>query len=180
MIKRAFLIALLGFAVTGCVQEDPLVDLRDYVAEIDSRPSGTIPPPPEFAAFEFVSYTASGERSPFEAPRPPELEAEEEEAPRSTVRPDPDRVPEFLESFRVENLNMVGTLAGLQDNDLSALIRDGDGEIHRVQVGNYLGRNHGEIISISETQIELIEIVPSGQDSWVERPRAIVLSGLDN
>jgi type IV pilus assembly protein PilP len=75
---------------------------------------------------------------------------------------------------------MVGTLAGLQEGNLWVLIRDGDGEIHRVQVGNYLGRNHGEIINISETQIDLIEIVPSGQDNWVERPRAIVLSGLDN
>lgn len=180
MRVSAFLIALIGLVLAGCVQEDPLVDLRDYVEEIDARPSGTIPPPPEFATFEFVSYTASGERSPFEAPRPVELDPEETETPRSNVRPDPDRVPEYLESFRVENLTMVGTLAGLREGDLWGLIRDGDGEIHRVQVGNYLGRNHGEIISISETQIDLIEIVPSGQDNWVERPRAIVLSGLDN
>ena len=178
MRNSAFLTVIVGLVLVGCVQEDPLVDLRDYVAEIDSRPSGSIPPPPEFATFEFVSYTASGERSPFEAPRPVELETEEAEAPRSNVRP--DRVPEFLESYRVENLTMVGTLAGLQEGDLWGLIRDGDGEIHRVQVGNYMGRNHGEIISISETQIDLIEIVPSGQDNWVERPRAIVLSGLDN
>jgi len=178
--NSAFLIAIAGFVLVGCVQEDPLVDLRDYVAEIDARPSGTIPPPPEFASFEFVSYTASGERSPFEMPRPLELETEESESPRSNVRPDTDRVPEYLESYRIETLTMVGTLAGLQEGDLWGLVRDGDGEIHRVQVGNYMGRNHGEIISISETQIDLIEIVPSGQDNWVERPRAIVLSGLDN
>jgi type IV pilus assembly protein PilP len=171
---------LAGVLLAGCVQEDSLVDLRDYVTEIDARPSGSIPPPPEFATFEFVSYTSSGERSPFEAPRPVELEVEEDSVPRSNVRPDPDRVPEFLETYRVENLTMVGTLAGLQQGNLWGLIRDGDGEIHRVQVGNYMGRNHGEIINISETQIELIEIVPSGQDNWVERPRAIVLSGLDN
>lgn len=180
MRNSAYLVAVFVLGVAGCVQQDPLVDLRDYVAEMDARPSGTIPPPPEFMTSDFVSYTASGERSPFEAPRTVELEQQQTERPRSNVRPDPDRVPEFLESYRVENLSMVGTLAGLQEGNLWVLIRDGDGEIHRVQVGNYLGRNHGEIINISETQIDLIEIVPSGQDNWVERPRAIVLSGLDN
>jgi len=168
----------LAVALTGCVREDPLQDLREYVDEIDSRPSGTIPPPPEFVSFEFVSYTASGERSPFEVPRPPELEFEEQAQPTSNVRPDPDRVPEFLESYRIENLAMVGTLAGLNSDQLWALVRDGDGEVHRVQTGNYLGRNHGQIISISDTQIDLIEIVPMGQNGWVERPRAVVLSGL--
>jgi len=176
---RLFWMVVLAVVLSGCVQEDPLTDLRDFVDEVESRPSGSIPPPPEYEAFEIVSYTASGDRSPFEPPQRAEVETEEAPEPKSNVRPDPDRVPEYLESFRVENLEMVGTLTGLDSNDLWALIRDANGEIHRVQVGNYMGRNHGEIISISETQIELIEIVPSGQDNWVERPRVIVLSGLE-
>lgn len=178
-MRFPLLMALL-LILTGCVQEDPLADLREYVADVDSRPSGNIPPPPEYSAFEIVSYTASGERSPFEVPRPVELDSEEASQPKSNVRPDSDRVPEYLESFRIENLEMVGTLTGINTNELWALIRDGNGEIHRVQTGNYLGRNHGKIVDISETQIQLIEIVPSGQDNWVERPRVIVLSGLEN
>ncbi|GGX44501.1 pilus assembly protein PilP [Saccharospirillum salsuginis] len=178
-MKQVSWIVPVVVLLTACVQEDPLADLRDYVEEVNARPSGSIPPPPEYKSFELVSYTASGERSPFEVPRPVEVESEEGEEPKSNVRPDPNRVPEYLESFRIENLAMVGTLTGLDSEALWALIRDGNGEIHRVQVGNFLGRNHGQIINISETQIDLIEIVPSGQDNWVERPRAIVLSGLD-
>lgn len=176
---RLVLVVLCFSLLTGCVQEDPLSDLRDYVEEVNSRPSGTIPPPPEYKSFDLVSYTASGVRSPFEVPQPIELQNEDSEEPKSNVRPDPNRVPEFLETFRIENLAMVGTLTGLDSEMLWALIKDGEGEIHRVQVGNYLGRNHGQIININETQIDLIEIVPSGQDNWVERPRVIVLSGLD-
>lgn len=178
LVRSAPVLVLLLLA--GCVQENPLTDLRAFVEEADARPTGSIPPPPEFASFEFVSYTVSGERSPFQVPRPAELSEEEDEEPASNVRPNPDRVPEYLESFRVENLSMVGTLSGLDDSGLLALIRDGDGEIHQVEEGNYLGRNHGRIVGISETQIDLIEIVPTGQDNWVERPRAIVLSGLED
>ena len=36
-----------------------------------------------------------------------------------------------------------------------------------------MGRNHGRVISISETQIDLIEIVPSGAGGWIERPQTI-------
>ncbi len=165
-------------ALTGCIQNDPLEDLRGFVSEIDARPSGSIPPPPEYASFEVVSYTASDKRSPFEAPRPLEVESEQVASPKSNVRPDPNRVPEYLESFRVESLEMVGILKKEDSEVLWALIKDGNGEVHRVKEGNYLGRNYGRIISISETQVELIEIVPSGQNNWVERPRAIVLSVL--
>ncbi|EAR10990.1 pilus assembly protein PilP [Reinekea blandensis] len=164
----------------ACVQQDPLVDLKAYVQEQDSRPTGEIPPPPEFVSPDFVSYTASSRRSPFQVPRPIELVEEQKEAPKSNVKPDLTRVKEYLESFRVENLSMVGTLQGLEGNDLLwALVRDGDGEVHRVREGNYLGRNFGRIIDITETQIDLIEIVPSGKDNWVERPRVIVLDGLE-
>lgn len=176
----SLLISLFVVLLQGCVQQDPLVDLKAFVQEQDARPKGSIPPPPEFAAPEFVSYTASGRRSPFELPRPIELVEEEEQAPQSNVRPDFARVKEYLETFRIENISMVGSLFGLDDEQtLWALVRDSQGEVHRVRSGNYLGRNFGRIIEVSETQIDLIEIVPSGQDNWVERPRVIILDGLE-
>lgn len=180
VIKTALVILVLPFLLFSCVKQDPLTDLKAFVQEQDARPKGKIPPPPEFAAPEFVSYTASSLRSPFEVPRPVELVAEERSAPKSNVQPDFGRVREYLETFRIENLYMVGTLYGLDDEEvLWALVKDGQGEVHKVRVGNYLGRNFGRIVEISETQIDLIEIVPSGKENWVERPRVILLNGLD-
>ena len=181
MKVTSFVTALITLLlISGCVRQDPLTDLKAFVQEQDSRPKGKIPDPPQFEAPEFVSYTASGQRSPFEMPRPLELVQEEKNAPKSNVRPDFSRVKEYLESFRIENLAMVGTIFGYDDdNTLWALVRDGQNEVHRVKVGNYLGRNFGKIIDITDTQIDLIEIVPSGQENWVERPRIIVLDGLE-
>jgi type IV pilus assembly protein PilP len=180
VIQKALVLSLMPFVLLSCVKQDPLTDLKAFVQEQDARPKGKIPPPPEFKTPEFVSYTASSLRSPFEQPRPVELALEEKDAPKSNVQPDFGRVKEYLETFRIENLSMVGTLYGLDEEEvLWALVKDAQGEVHKVKVGNYLGRNFGRIVEISETQIDLIEIVPSGKENWVERPRVILLAGLD-
>jgi type IV pilus assembly protein PilP len=72
---------------------------------------------------------------------------------------------------------MVGTLAR-DDGVLWALIKDGDNSVVRVKEGNYMGQNHGRILSISEYRINLIEIVPNGLGGWIERPRTLALEGL--
>ena len=89
-------------------------------------------------------------------------------------RPDLDRPREVLENFDLKSLAMVGTLQGVEGN-LFALIRDNSGGIHRVRTGNYMGQNYGRIVGVSETRIELIEIVPNGRGGWVERPRSLSL-----
>ncbi len=68
---------------------------------------------------------------------------------------------------------MVGTLQ--RDGKTWALVDDGQGRIHRVTIGDYMGKNHGEIVSITETQVDIVEVVPDGKGGWVERPRTLAL-----
>lgn len=93
------------------------------------------------------------------------------------MRPDTNRAREYLERFTLDSLLMVGSLErGGQD---WTLIRDPDGGIHRVRMGNFLGRDHGRIVEMGGTFIAVIEIVPDGtEDGWVERPRTIELTGM--
>ncbi|HBP68048.1 MAG TPA: pilus assembly protein PilP, partial [Alcanivorax sp.] len=57
-----------------------------------------------------------------------------------------------------------------------ALIEDPTGSVTRVRVGSYMGRNFGRVVEVSSDQIALVEIVPDGQDGWVERSRNISLA----
>ena len=68
---------------------------------------------------------------------------------------------------------MVGTLA--QGPTTFALIKDGDGGVHRVQTGDFMGTDHGRILAVTDTNIDLIEIVPDGTGGWVERERTVSL-----
>ena len=90
------------------------------------------------------------------------------------VTPDFNRPKELLEDFSIEALSMVGTISKPNDT-LFALIRDNRAGIHRVSEGNYIGRNHGKVMTIKPTKIDIVELIPDGQDGWVERPRSMVL-----
>jgi type IV pilus assembly protein PilP len=60
------------------------------------------------------------------------------------------------------------------NNGMQALVQ-GAGSVHRVQVGDYLGRNYGRITGIQENRLDVIEIVPDGEGGWLERPRTLSL-----
>jgi type IV pilus assembly protein PilP len=44
-----------------------------------------------------------------------------------------------------------------------------------VQVGNYLGQNYGRITAITETAIQLREIVQDATGDWIERATSLEL-----
>jgi type IV pilus assembly protein PilP len=65
---------------------------------------------------------------------------------------------------------MVGTLE--QEEVTWGLVQTNDGTIHRVKQGNYVGQNHGRIVRVSDSLIELTELVPAGR-GFVEREAAL-------
>ena len=94
--------------------------------------------------------------------------------PNSIDGPDPDRPREFLEQFPLDGLRMVGSL---EINQIKAgLVQATDGLVHRVTVGNHLGQNYGRVTSISDSEIELVEIIPDGLGGYIQRPASIGLS----
>lgn len=174
--SRWVLVLAASLWLQGCSQVEDTGDLRQYVRETQAQPSGRIEPLPEFEPYESFLYRATSLRGPFQ-PLVEVAPAEEEdgEAPRNNLKPDFDRPKEPLESFKLESLKMVGTIRMSGADHLSALIRDPNGEIHQVHPDTHLGRDYGKITKISETQVDLVEIVPDGRDGWMKRPRNLVL-----
>lgn len=174
-IQKTLRVGSLAFLVgslAACSGSSQHQDLKDYMEETLRRPPGQIEPLPPFVPYQSFSYSAMALRSPFEPP----VQAVEDVlvGKQSNVKPDLTREKEFLEQFNLANLRMVGTLS--RDGTLWALINDGEGGIHRVKEGNYMGRNHGKIIAASPFKLEIIEIVPDGADGWIERPQVLQLA----
>ncbi len=169
-IKLPLLMAL-SLSLAACGGNGSMDDLQQYIIEVSLRPGGPVEPMPEFLPYEAFTYSAASLRSPFDVPIMAGTSVAE--TPVTEVKPDFDRTPEALEEFALANLAMVGMIT--RGSATIALIQDENGSIHRVGRGNYMGRNHGRIISVAPTEIELIEIVPSGDGGWVERPRTLAL-----
>ncbi|PCM42770.1 pilus assembly protein PilP [Marinobacter sp. ANT_B65] len=170
---KAWLGICLVSLLTACSQGSGFSDLDKFMADTRAKPRGYVEPLPEFNAYEAFSYSAADRRAPFEPPIDVQMTMLDEE-PVSDVEPDLDRPREVLENFDLKDLGMVGTLQGVSGG-LFALIRDNAGGIHRVRTGNFMGQNYGRVIGVSETRIELVEIVPNGRGGWVERPRFLTL-----
>jgi type IV pilus assembly protein PilP len=153
-----------------------LGDLRQFVADIRSKPPGRIEPIPEFLPYQVFEYTSHDLRDPFKLVdfRRPELNQEDIAQLSDGLRPDIDRAKEVLEDFPLDTLRLKGTIDD-KEGIKWGLIFAPDNTIHRVIEGNYMGQNHGRIISVSDQTIELTEIVPDGLGNYIERSSAITL-----
>lgn len=160
--------ALLASAslVSGCIRDTS--DLDRYITDIKARPSGPIEPIPEIKPFETFTYPDGPLRDPF---APLDFTPQIEPARSSGPRPDAARPREALEDYPLDTLRMMGTLQ--QQNSLWALVRDPSGTLHRVQIGNHLGQNHGRITAINEHEVRLRELIPDGAGGWIEREAAL-------
>ncbi|MBE0435295.1 MAG: pilus assembly protein PilP [Methylomicrobium sp.] len=167
-------LGLLNLLLLSACSSDDKSDLVQYINQVKARPKTQIEPLPEIKVIEPFIYKPSGLRDPF---RPIEKAVEAELVDAGTgrgIRPDPTRRKEQLESYSLDSLRMAGTIT--KDAVLWGLIKAGDGTIHRVREGNYMGRNHGKIIRINEDKIELMEIVPDKPGTWREQQTSLALS----
>jgi type IV pilus assembly protein PilP len=173
--SRSLLLALACSTLLSACGAGDFSDLDAFMAEKRARPGGIIAPIPTFKAYEAFSYSATTLRSPFD--RPIEVREIAQLQAISAIKPDESRAKEFLEQFTFDSLRMVGSLERGQAN--WTLVMDPDGGVHRVALGNYLGRHHGKIVEMTDTYVAVVEIVSDGtQDGWVERPRTIKLTGM--
>ena len=156
--------------LTGCSGQSGFEDLDVYMEDIRSRPKGKIEPLPRFRPYEAFAYKASGLRSPFDPPI--KVKAANQQV-NSNVKPDSNRVKQYLEQFDIESFSLTGSISN--DQGLWALVRASDG-IHRVRVGDYLGKNHGRVTYIDDAELRIVEIIPAGDKVWVERPRVMRLN----
>lgn len=171
-MKSARLIigSLLLLGLTACDSTAGFSDLQAYMDEVRARPKGQIEPVPTFPPYEAFTYSAAGLRSPFQPPV--KIELRQRQKGSAEIKPDETRPKQFLEGFNIELFEMVGLLAN--DAGRFALV-SGAGGVHRVKVGDYLGRNYGRIVAINDDRIEVVEIVPDGEGGWLERPRTLTL-----
>lgn len=163
-VRIAAMLAV-GTGLSGCAPDE---DLHQWVAQEKAKKGAPLQPLPVVKTFETFVYNDKDRRNPFE------LSAEEQEqAATSGPQPDPNRPREPLESFPLDGLRMSGTL-GLAKS-MEGLVRDPDGVVHRVRVGNYLGQNYGRITTIAEERIDLVELIPNGSGGWMERAATMAL-----
>jgi len=170
MTKKIKILMLIPTLLLSACMDDK-EDLAQYVSRVKSEQKTDIEPMPVMKPYQKFTYSASALRDPFIA-TVTEVARHEESAPvvDNGIRPDQHRRKEALESYALSELQFVGTL---EQDGIWALVRASDGIINRVQVGNYMGLNHGKVLAVSEAEIALKEIVQDGSGMYIERDSSL-------
>lgn len=163
---RILLMLAIALVLSGCTRG--MSDLRDWVTQEKAKKGAPIDPLPVIKTFETFKYEDQDKRDPF-SPSVAEMQTTASSGPR----PDANRPQQPLERFALDSLKMVGTLGA--GSGMEVLVKDPGGVIHRVHVGEYMGQNYGHVTAISESSIDLVELVSNGNGGWMERPASIAL-----
>ena len=168
-MKRMF-ITCAALALAGCTQD--MQDQHDYLAQVKARAPTPIDPIPQIRQAETFLYVADNRRSPF-VPSTASDMVIAATARGTGPRPDPNRRREELEGYPLDTLKMVGTLN--KQSSYWGLVQTRDRMIHRVGVGNYLGKNYGRITDINENRISLRELIQDGAGGYLVRQASLTL-----
>jgi type IV pilus assembly protein PilP len=173
-MKPLILITSVALLLGGCSLDSKEVELMKFMSDVRKSPSGKIAPLPEVPEQVFLTYDGSSLRDPFS----PVIRDNRQSVAvdEKNIMAFKSRKREYLESFPLEHLRPVGTVAGMH-NQLQAIFRTPKGEIYTVAKGHYVGTNHGEIMEIHPDHIIIKETLRSGnRTELIERERILRIS----
>lgn len=156
--------------LTACA--DSMDDLDKYITTVKERPADPIQPIPPVKTYTPYEYSRLSGRDPFSASLNEGSEVAST-AKGTGPRPDFERPKQYLERYELDTMAMVGTFS--KGDSEWALIRDPEKVVHRVPVGDYIGRNYGRVVRISSTQVDLSELISDGMGGWLVREASIAL-----
>lgn len=159
-----------SLALTGC--GDSQDELQSWMAQERAQARPQVQPihPPQ--RFNPQPYEVADGVAPFDAQKLTVVLRQEEAQPNSAVAAELNRRKEPLEAFPLDSMTMVGSVS--RKGVPHALLKV-DNLLYQVKVGDHLGQNYGKIMKVTETEIELRELVRDASGEWIERPAVLQL-----
>lgn len=167
----AALVTVLLPVLTGC-GDGGVQEVKQWMEEVKRETRVAVPKLAEPKRFAPFIYEAKGSIDPYSPSKLSVALAKLRANSNSGFKPDMDRRREPLENFPLDTLRMVGTL---QKPGISYGLLLADKTVYQVKIGNYIGQNFGMITHITDTEVQLKEIVQDAAGDWVERKAKLEL-----
>lgn len=167
--QRSVFSCVLCLVLAGCSGPEDDV-LQAWMEKVRHETAPVPAPAPDPLVMRPVIYHPADHRDPFDAGKITVLAG----VPGSGPQPDLKRVQEPLESYPLDSLRMVGSL--LRRGQAVALVQ-ADKLIYQVRTGHHLGQDQGKVINISDTAIDIEEIVQESAGTWTTRKVQLSIQG---
>lgn len=166
----AGLLVLLALSACGGAAEE---ELQQWMAQQHAVARARVSPVSEPSRFEPEPYRVSQALDPFNKEKLARGLQRDQGATRGTlIAPELARRKEPLEAYPLDAMTMVGSLR--QAGQPVALVKV-DQQLFQVRVGSHLGSQYGRVIRVSETQVQLRELVQDTAGEWIERAATLQL-----
>lgn len=167
---RLFAVAALTAMLTACGQQHE--DLRAWMAQQRASMHPHIKPIEPPKPFVPAAYDPAIGTDPFS---PAKLEVgvkQEVQQLNPLLQAELARPKQPLEAYSLDQIQMVGSVK--INGKQYALLKAGN-LLYRAHVGEYVGQHFGKIVKITETEVDLRELVQDATGDWVERPATLQL-----
>ncbi|MEJ6006391.1 pilus assembly protein PilP [Paucibacter sp. AS339] len=167
---NAGVLLLLATLLVACA--DDTNELTQWMEQQRREARATITPlvPPK--KFLPQPYEAAGGIDPYSAQKLSVAVKQEAAQPNSLLSAEMNRRREPLEAYPLDSMAMVGSIT--RSNQRFALLR-ADNLLYQVKAGDHLGLNFGRVMTITETDITLREVVQDAAGEWIERTSTLQL-----
>ena len=177
-MKRLTLLSLC-ILLSACFGGDH-EDMRVWMAENTKDLRGVIPKLPEVKPYTAVPYEVEGVLDPFKPGKiEPESKYKQGGGKGGAFQPDFEARElrnSLLEKYPLESLKMIGYL-NLNKQPMAAIqVED---KVKQVKVGEYLGLDFGVVTKITDSEVELRELIQDSAGDWTERNSALHLQSKD-
>ncbi|MGV3653994.1 MAG: pilus assembly protein PilP [Noviherbaspirillum sp.] len=173
---RAALALPLALLLAGC-GDSGTAELQQWMDGVKRQTKSVVPkiePPKTFHPF---AYGGEAAVDPFDPGKLAAMFASQKAVSGNSLKPDSQRRREPLEAWPLDALKMVGLL---QKGGVNFALVQADRTVFHVKQGNYLGQNFGKIARITETEVQLKEVVQDAAGDWVERDARLELQENQN
>lgn len=168
-VNSAAVLAMI--ALSGC-GDAGVQEVKQWMEDVRRQTPVTVKKLPEPKKFTPFVYSAKDDPDPYSPDKLAVALAKLKVNSSSPIKPDLERRREPLESYPLDSIRMVGTL---EKPGLSYALLQVDKTVFQIKVGNYIGQNFGMVTKITDTEVELKEIVRDAAGEWTERKSTLEL-----
>lgn len=147
-------------------------EVRQWMEQTRQQAKVVVPKLSEPKTFIPFAYQAGKDVDPFNPSKLADAIAKWQAQNSRGLKPNMERRREPLEQYPLDTVKMVGIL---EKPGVAYAILQVDKLIFQAKTGNYVGQNFGMITAVTETGIDIKEIVQDASGEWVERKARLEL-----